>query len=61
MTTWILILTLIRYSAVSVAQVPGFENQEACLRAASAWLEEARKPSSGGGLFNSSALCVKDR
>lgn len=61
MTTWILVLTLLRYSAVSIEHVPGFANQEACLHAGEAWLAEARKPSSGGGLFNSSALCVKDR
>ena len=61
MTTWILILSIVRYSAVAVTPVPGVLSQEACLSAGTAWLKEMRVKGSYADYFTPSALCVASK
>jgi hypothetical protein len=57
MTTWILVLSILRYNAVSMEQVPTFSSEKACMNAASAWLQEMKKKGADT-VFTLSALCV---
>lgn len=56
---WILILTLVTNSGVSVTEVGPFVNENNCTKASNKWLKDTEKRMSAWNGLKLSAICVQ--